>query len=101
LPAIIGAIGTGASVIGSSVAADNQIKANNDIASKNRQQQEELARKQAQEQTRQRIEAERSGTSQAFQQSLLNSSRTQQQGAQGRQQARTGAVGTIQKALGM
>jgi hypothetical protein len=101
LPAIISAVATGASAIGGAVSADNQVKANNEIASKNRQQQEDLARKQAMEATRQRLEAERSGNSQAFQQGLLQNSRTQQQGAQGRVGARQGAVGTINKALGM
>jgi hypothetical protein len=99
LPALIAAAGTVATSVGAAVSNEDQIKSQNEIAAKQRQQQTDMARKQAIEQSRQRIESERSANSEMFQQGVLNQSRTQQQGAQGRVAARQGAVGTIQRAF--
>jgi hypothetical protein len=99
LPALIAAAGTIATTVAGSVQSNNQIKSQEKIADQQRKQQMDLARKQALEQARQRLEGERQANSSMFQEGMLNQSRNQQMGAQGRVAARQGALGTIQQAL--
>ncbi len=100
IPAIIGAVGAAAGGIGSAVSASEKAKADKEIADRNRASQESMARDQAQQQMRQRADAEQVAGSESLQQALMQKAQSVVQGAGERGAARSAAAGTIRSAFG-
>lgn len=99
IPALVAAFGSAAGAIGNSVSTDNTNRANAEIAEKQRQSQEKLARKQAFEAKRQRDQTMAQNALAAKQQSLMQGADQALQAGAGQSRALSGASNTIRQAI--